>query len=350
MKDNIFKCLKVITVYIGAIIGAGFASGQEILQFFILHGQRGLSGVLLATVLFAYLGGLVMYLSIRFYTTNYKELLSNLLGPVMVRVVDKLNLVILFCGLIVMMSGSAAVFGEHFGLPPGAGVFFVFVFTSIVLVGGLKRFLMANIFLVPLKLIAVLLITGMAIVRAEMIQVPALMPGGGVAGHWVWASLLYVSYNMLVPLAVLSSLGQSIPMKIGVGGGVVGGLLLGITVYLVTFAGLLYLPQLMSCQIPLLYLAGYLGSGFHWILGLLIWLAILTTAIANAHGIASRLAPKGGIHYRLAGIGACIMAVPLASFKFKDLVSFLYPLFGYAGMILLICLLAIPAIKIFSKR
>ncbi|OPX88293.1 MAG: hypothetical protein A4E53_02075 [Pelotomaculum sp. PtaB.Bin104] len=352
MDNKFFICLKVVTAYIGAVIGAGFASGQEILQFFILHGNQGLWGVLLATILFAYLGGLVMYLSIRQQTTNYQDFLSFLLAPGLVKIVDKINLIILFGGLIVMMAGSAAVFGEHFGLPPRAGVIFVFVFTSIVIIGGLDGFLTANVLLVPLKLFAVVLITCIAIIKAKggMLLLPTLMPGGGVGGHWVWASLLYVSYNMLVPLAVLSSLGKSITLRNGVIGGIAGGLLLGVAVSLVTVAGLLYLPALITCQIPLLYLAGYLGSGFYWVLGLLIWLAILTTAIANAHGIASRLAPQGGLYYRLTGIGACLIAMPLASFDFKDLIRFLYPLFGYAGLFLLVCLLAIPIIKFYSNR
>lgn len=352
VKNKFFAFLKVVTAYIGAVIGAGFASGQEILQFFILHGNKGLFGVFLTTILFAYLGGLVMYLSIRLQTANYKELLSFLLGKGTVKIMDKLNLMILFGGLSVMMAGSAAVFGEHFGLPAQAGVIFVFVFTVIVIIGGLDGFLMANTILVPLKFFAVVLITGIAIIEAEgeMLQLPLLTDDGGVAGHWIWASLLYVSYNMLVPLAVFSSLGKSIPLRIGVAGGVVGGVLLGVAVSLVTIAGLLYLPGITSYQIPLLYLASYLGSGFHWVSGLLIWLAILTTAIANAHGIASRLAPQGGLNYRLFGIGACFFAIPLASFNFKDLVRFLYPLFGYIGLILLSCLLIIPVVKFLRNR
>lgn len=351
VKNKFLAFLKVVTAYIGAVIGAGFASGQEVLQFFILHGNKGLFGVFLATILFAYLGGLVMYLSIRLQTVNYKELLSFLLGANMVKIMDKLNLAILFGGLSVMMAGSAAVFGEHFGLPAQAGVIFVFVFTVIVIIGGTDGFLMANTILVPLKFFAVVLITGIAIIKAQgqMLQ-PPLLTEGGVAGHWIWASLLYVSYNMLVPLAVFSSLGKSIPLRIGIAGGVVGGILLGVAVSLVTIAGLLYLPGITSCQIPLLYLAGDLDSGFHWISGLLIWLAILTTAIANAHGIASRLAPRGGLNYRLFGIGACFFAVPLGSFDFKDLVRFLYPLFGCIGLILLLCLLIIPVVKFLGKR
>jgi uncharacterized membrane protein YkvI len=71
---------KVISAYIGAVIGAGFASGQEIMQFFILHGNSGLIGAGMAAALFAYLGGLVMYLAITMHSGSYKKLFCYLLG------------------------------------------------------------------------------------------------------------------------------------------------------------------------------------------------------------------------------------------------------------------------------
>jgi uncharacterized membrane protein YkvI len=86
------------------------------------------------------------------------------------------------------------------------------------------------------------------------------------------------------------------------------------------------------------------------VLGFLIWLAILTTAIANAHGFASRLAPAGGRRYRLVGVSACLLALPLSTFSFDSLVRFLYPLFGYAGLALLASLLVRPLVYFLRKR
>jgi uncharacterized membrane protein YkvI len=49
-----FSALKVAFAYIGTVVGAGFASGQEILQFFSYFGYWGLVGLLLAAGLFVY--------------------------------------------------------------------------------------------------------------------------------------------------------------------------------------------------------------------------------------------------------------------------------------------------------
>ncbi len=335
---------KVISAYIGAVIGAGFASGQEIMQFFILHGRAGLMGAALATLLFAYLGGLVMFLSINMRTGSYRKVFGFLLGNKAGRFMDALNLCMLLGGVGVMMAGSAAVFSEHFALPARAGVISVAVLTSLALMGGLEGVLTVNVFLVPLKYLAVVVISLAALLGQSggTAGVEAAMVGEGVAGSWALAGFLYVSYNMIVPVAVLSSLGRAVPLKIGLAGGVLGGLLLGLAIILVTAAGLAHLPDVALYQIPMLHLAGSLEPALRLGSGLLIWLAILTTAIANAHGFASRLGSAGRVQYRLYGMGACLLALPLACFSFTGLVRFLYPLFGYAGLVLLIALLARP--------
>lgn len=99
---------------------------------------------------------------------------------------------------------------------------------------------------------------------------------------------------MVVPVAVLISLGRTVEVVPVVLGGVIGGLGLGATAGLMTLAGMVFYPQITSYQVPLLCIAGYLGEGLRHGLGGLIWLAILTTAIANAHGFASRVSPRGG--------------------------------------------------------
>lgn len=43
-------------IYIGTLIGAGFASGQEIMSFFTIYGKGGLLGIIVVSVFFFILG------------------------------------------------------------------------------------------------------------------------------------------------------------------------------------------------------------------------------------------------------------------------------------------------------
>jgi uncharacterized membrane protein YkvI len=225
LKKQAWLFAKVVTMYIGSVIGAGFASGQEIMQFFVLHGLDGIKGLLLMSVLFAYLGGYVMYLCTSLRSASYKDVFIKLIGRQAGAVMDRLNLCILLGSLSVMMAGSAAVFKEQFGLPPAAGTVAVLCLTALVLLSGLEGVLAATVVLVPLKFVAV---TGIALavmcLDGWLFQpVPVDTVPGGVAGNWLVSAFLYVSYNMVVPVAALSSLGRIVPRRLGIAGGITGG-------------------------------------------------------------------------------------------------------------------------------
>ena len=49
--------LKVVFVIIGTLIGAGFASGQEVYLFFFSYGMKGLIGILISSIII----GVVIY-------------------------------------------------------------------------------------------------------------------------------------------------------------------------------------------------------------------------------------------------------------------------------------------------
>jgi uncharacterized membrane protein YkvI len=349
-----FLCLvQVSTLYIGSVIGAGFASGQEIMQFFVLHGSKGLWGAALATIMLAYLGGITMFLAVKIRSGCYRDILSCLMAPAGRKIMDALSLIMLLGGLCAMMAGSAAVFEEHLGLPARAGSLSVALITALVILGGLEGVLTANTFLVPIKFTVVALISVAALWSSGVAPeefVFSARAAGGITGNWILAGMLYVSYNMVAPLAVLSTLGRVVPLKTGVAGGVLGGLLLGAVMFLVILAELAYMPEAGYYQIPLLYLAESLNTGFCRAVGILIWLAILTTAIADAHGFASRLASARKTRYRIYGIGACLLVLPAASFGFSNMVRLLYPLFGYAGLLLTAILLSTPLVVLFARN
>ena len=71
--------LKTVCVIIGTIIGAGFASGQEVYIFFFSHGIKGLIGIIISSVII----GLIIYISLKIIKyeniQNYDEFLKNLI-------------------------------------------------------------------------------------------------------------------------------------------------------------------------------------------------------------------------------------------------------------------------------
>ena len=48
-RNEIISGIKIAFTYIGTVIGAGFASGQEILRFFSVYGAYSIYPILIAT-------------------------------------------------------------------------------------------------------------------------------------------------------------------------------------------------------------------------------------------------------------------------------------------------------------
>ena len=71
--------LKVVFVVIGTLIGAGFASGQEIYTFFFSHGMEGIYGILISCILM----GVILYKALtkinKYNVSTYKEFLDIIL-------------------------------------------------------------------------------------------------------------------------------------------------------------------------------------------------------------------------------------------------------------------------------
>jgi uncharacterized membrane protein YkvI len=66
--------------FVGVIVGAGFASGQEILQFFASFGAMGLLGCLVAALAFVFLSMVFSTMGQRLRAGSHKEVVQALLG------------------------------------------------------------------------------------------------------------------------------------------------------------------------------------------------------------------------------------------------------------------------------
>ena len=77
MDKNI---IKIALVIIGAIIGAGFASGQEIYIFFLSYKKEGILGIIISCTLL----GTTIYKSLKIILENnienYKEFLEYIIN------------------------------------------------------------------------------------------------------------------------------------------------------------------------------------------------------------------------------------------------------------------------------
>lgn len=317
-RNNIFP---VAAAYCGAVIGAGFATGREVVEFFTVYGKLGIYGVVLATALFMWAG--VMILDVTHYhpVYSYLDFLRHVLCyKVLVVVADFLFLGTLLTGTGVMAAAAGSIFCR-WGMNYTWGTAVFLALCILILVRGSKGFMQANSWLVP----------GMALIIIVLCLAQISKPvGAGFSGP-LGSAFLYVAYNVAIAAVALTTLKEHLTCKTVVWGGLCGGMVLGLLLLLV-YMGTIGLPGL--AEIPMGELAMiWLGKG-QWIYELVLLAAVLTTALANMHGLASRVAARG--RYWPALTLVAVTGLAMSQYGFATLVGLLYPLLGACNIVLLV--------------
>ncbi len=339
---------KVAATFIGTVVGAGFASGQEILKFFTHFGSGGIVGISLCCLLFCVTGTTIMFLGNRLQAPSFGEVVRHVCGKRLGPVMDLLLGLFLFGTLSVMLAGSGAVFFQQWGLPFWLGTSVTLVISVLTVLFGLKGIIRVNSIVVPFMVLLCILATLPAI-STEIItaNLQNFVPvASGAAPHWFLSALLYVSYNITLGVSVLAPLGKEIKNPPSLfWGGIAGGLSLGILAMLINLAILSHYPDSAQYEVPSLFVAGRLAWVIQLAFSFILWAEIFTTVIGTVYGLAVRIAGYAGINYILVTMVLMLMALGMSQLGFSGLVGALYPLFGYVSLAFLGCLLTLPFFK-----
>ncbi len=319
--------LALAFVYIGLVIGAGFASGREIMEYFNYPSLTSHRGVAAATLLLV----LICYLILRRAFRNRLHTYRDYLWAVCPRTAPWINRFIrlyLFCGFFTMLAGCGALLNQSFLLPSPLGSLLLLVLCFGVLSFDLKGIVACNGILVPCMILGILILC----FRSLYLEVPVFSIRSIAQGSLL-SALCYVSYNTVSAPSVLVPLAKSItPRAIRVAAWT-GGLTLGILIFFIWFSQSLHFPILKDTQIPLLYLAALLGRTEKYLYTAILFMAICTTAVSEGFGILSQISFSSA-RERVLGTGLfCLAAYPFSLLEFSGLIANLYAFFGIAGLL-----------------
>jgi len=330
------EVLRVAATFAGTIIGAGFASGQEIAQFFASYGPPGLAGIVVASLLFAWLGGGLLELSHRLRATAYPQVIYHLCGRRLGLILDLVTGVFLFAALAIMLAGTATVLRDYFGVPyldglVGAGL--VVILTVLCEVRGIAA---ANMVVTPLLVLAILGISAYSFTYHEFevdLLVSDLVATSQPASNWLLGCLLYVSYNLVISSTVLVPLGNSLPdRKTRLLGGAVGGLTLGLLAGCVAVVIMIHSPEILDYEVPIMQLAASQSPASSIVYALALMAAMYTTAIASLYGCSTKLRSVMRLSSPAAAGAITALALVCGQVGFAALIRLLFPLFGYATL------------------
>lgn len=329
---------QIAATYIGTVVGAGFASGQEVLQFFGYFGYKGILGLILAGVLFIYFGLIILDLGRELKASSHLPIINYAGGKWVGNFIDYVITFFLFGALTAMAAGAGAIFKEQFNLSPFLGNGFILVLTLVTVLTGISGVVSAISIVVPLLLISV---TGIAfyIIFTKGIIIPSLevLAGTPAVPGWPLAAIVYVSYNLVMAVAILGPLGHEAKNKERLKKGAIwGGVGLGIGALAILLPLYATLPQAAKFEIPMIYVSGQISPLVQRLYSFILVSEIYTTAVGSLFGFTVRLvSPQKPRMNTIIAIGTTIAAFLASQFGFTNIVRTLYPLVGYAGLTML---------------
>ncbi|MGM8212855.1 YkvI family membrane protein [Virgibacillus sp. W0430] len=331
--------MKWLFLILGTMIGAGYASGRELWQFF---GDESGLAILLFVIMFIISCTVIMTLSYEKRATDYLYVLEAIVGKRLVRIYDYMILLYLFTTTVVMIAGSGATV-QAFQLNYWWGVILISVVLLLLFIKDINAVLSINQFIIPLLLVGLLFVLLQFTIDQ---QLPLLSPWSKQS-NWA-AAFPFTALNVLPLVAVLGAIGTKVQTKgeiwiASIGSGVV----FGIISYIYNNSLIQIADEILLYEIPLFAILKNYSANMLFFMSILLWIAIFTTAAAGILGIVTRIKRSVQLPIWLLVLLSLACMLPLTIFGFSTLIAYIYPAYGILNLYILTRLVFFP---LFNNR
>lgn len=325
---------------VGLIVGAGFASGQEMMQYFVAFGRMGIWGAVMAGIIMAASAAAVLSLASYFLADEHTAVFDRISSPIMSRVLDIAVMITLFSTGFVMFAGAGSNLNQQFGLPiwVGSVIMMVLVLAAGMLdvdkvsaiIGGITPFII--VFLVGAAIYSIINADG---TLAEL--EPATAGLLTTLPNWWVSALNYVGFSLMVAVSMAIVIGgtQINPREAGIGG-LAGGVTYGGLLVLCSVALFYSVEEVGGDDMPMLTIVDRVNPTLGVAMAIVVYGMIFNTAIGMFYALGKRLTRNDKGKFRPVFVGSVVIGFGLSFIGFQTLVSTVYPALGYIGIALIV--------------
>ncbi|SHE92258.1 YkvI family membrane protein [Clostridium fallax] len=358
--------VKSVIMFSGAIlaflIGSGFATGQEVLQYFAGFGFFGIAGAFLTLILLAYVCASFLMVGQRNHFEKGGDIYSYYCGKYVGKFFDYFSVLFCFLSFTVMIGGAGATLNEHYGLPVSVGGIIMGVLAIITVIMGLDKIVNVLGKLGPIIVAIAILLGIFSIVKnfsslsPEIVNpaVEKLASEGKlitVSSSWISVVFSYVGFCMLWLASFLGIMGtKAQSQKEARLGGIGGGVAFSIGVMVVALGLMGCIHIVAGTEIPMLQIAKDITPYFGTLFAVIIMAGIYTTSVPLLYNVSGRFTEDGSKQFKISTIILAIVGVIIGLYlPFSKLINIIYGINGYVGAILLIIMIIRSVINIFKK-
>ena len=326
--------------FVGLLVGAGFATGQEVVQYFTAFGSWGILGLIIAALIMTLAGTVFLQLGSYFHASEHNTVFRNVTHPIVSKLLDVAVIITLFAIGFVMLAGAGSNMEQQFGWKTWIGSTLMLVLVLIVGmldVDKVSKVIGAVTPTIIIAVIGVAIYTGLNMPDDIGAAMDASSQIDTPIGNWLISALNYNGLALM--LAVSMSLvigGDNISPREAGWGGIVGGVIYSIMMGLAGFSLLMNSDQAQGSDIPMLSLVDSVNPTLGSVMAVIIYLMIFNTAIGMFYALGKRLTRNNPKRFYPVYAGACIIGFILSFVGFQALVSNVYPILGYLGLLMIV--------------
>ncbi|MFD1928817.1 hypothetical protein ACFSFY_12315 [Sporosarcina siberiensis] len=339
MKD-VLRIILIAGAFISYIIGAGTATGQEILQFFASFGYLGIGAILIAMILHAWFGAYLLGTGQKLQAESSGDIFRYFCGKYLGTFFDWFSQMFILIVFVVMISGAGATLTEYYDVNIYVGRFVISLLVLITVLLGLNRMVKILGAIGPLIILLVVLIGGTSFFTnlagfAQAGQILEEINVPKATNSWWLSGFIYSSFVVLVATPFLIKLGKSEPKRKNViWGGILGGILILVAVLAIYLGILSNIEVAYVKDIPTLFLADQIHPMFGVLFSIVLLVSIYSTAAPMLWTVTNYFAKDNVKKFRLVAIGVTVLGFFGGLLPFGQIIGTVYPYVGYMGMLL----------------
>lgn len=323
---NIRNILSVVCGYVAAVIGAGFASGQEIISFFVKYGKYSIIGVLLSCVIFSVFAYAVLSVCVEKNIETYSDYLNNFFRHNIRKIVEIITLLFAISTVCVMTACAGEMFFILFGIKKIFGAIIFNAVCGMIFFMNNKKIMGIN------SILGAIIIFGIIFCCFYILRFREHQVFSNEVKMTV-SSISYAGYNLITTGAILAGMSRFLQdRKDAALASVMSGVVLFVMMLLIWTVLEIYYGKINLGEIPMLTMALRQNKVFGAIYGTMLFFAVITTDVSNGFNvldIASRKIGKNVVVFFMT-----VIAVAMSGAGFSKIINTAYRLCGYGGLVL----------------
>lgn len=352
---SILKVIKYGGAIVAYLAGAGFATGQEALQFFSAYGWQGALGACLLSLFFyLWFSYTVMQDGYLLSQKNHSSFdgLEYYCGKRLGFIFKLYTSIFMFLVVVIMISAAGSIFFEYYKMNVWWGRLLLTISSVIVVVLGMNNVVNLVSRIAYLLIIFAITISSINIIdHWDAITASTLFLENHelakAAPTWYISGIIFSSMGGILLTPFLMRLGSiSNSSKEASMAGIVGSCAFLISVGVMAYTILASIDQVYNKNIPMLVIAQNKVGGISILFSVILLLAVLSTAIPMLW-LSSNAVVKNekSIKFKMTVIIFGIIALIGSNFSFKSLINVLYPISGYFGLVLFVLIFIKKRVK-----